>query len=65
MKSLTNTVKFATVMFAVLAAAASLSAPSFAKNRQGEARADYGQLVHINSEPAFDPFHQTGFNGNH
>ena len=51
-------------LVAALIGSATLSAPSFAKSRHQGARAEYAQLV-PNSESAFDPFHQTGFNGNH
>jgi hypothetical protein len=50
-------------LVAPLIGSATLSAPSFAKSRHEGARSGYGQFV-LNSESAFDPFHQTGFNGN-
>jgi hypothetical protein len=56
-----------TITLALIAAfigSATLSAPSFAKSRHQGAPTEDAQLV-PNSESAFDPFHQTGFNGNH
>jgi hypothetical protein len=51
-------------LVAALIGSATLSASSFAKSRYNGASAQQSQRVLINRESAFDPFHQTTFNGN-
>jgi len=51
-------------LVAALIGSAILPASSFANSRHYEANAQQSQRVLINRETAFDPFHQTTFNGN-
>jgi hypothetical protein len=51
-------------LVAALIGSATLSASSLAKSRHNGASAQQSQRV-PNNRDAFDPFHQTGFNGNH
>ena len=50
-------------LVAALIGSATMSAPSLAMSRHQEASAEHGQFV-SNNDSAFDPFHQTTFNGN-
>ena len=54
-------------LVAALIGSATLSAPSFAKSRHQGARAEYAQLgpnSDFRQTSDFDPFHETGGNGN-